>query len=76
MSNIQPRVCAPDTRLVVKQASLQNWNSIPVTAFPCQLSQGAVTRGGSQVLEESFCSLFPLTMLHTSLPVMKTLLEY
>lgn len=76
MSNIQPRVCAPDTGLVVEQASLQSWDSIPVTTFPCQLSQEAVTRGGNQVLEESFCSFFLLTMLHTSLPVRKTSLEY
>lgn len=68
MSNIQPCVCAPDTGLVVKQASLQSWDSIPVTPFPCQLCQGAITRSGNQVLEERFRSLLSLAMLRTSLP--------
>lgn len=76
VSNIQPHVCAPDTGLVVREASLQSCNSIPVTTFPCQLSQGAVTRGCDQVLKESFHSFLPLTVLWTSLPRRKALLDH
>lgn len=72
MSNAQPRVCAPDTGLVAKRASLQSWNSIPDTTSPC-LTQGAVTRGGSWVPEHSLSSLLPLAVLVLSLTTRESL---
>lgn len=53
-------VCAPDTGLVVKQASFQSWDSIPVTTFHASCLKELLQEVLIRCLRTAFGSSFPL----------------